>query len=125
MHWALVKLGVVVWALSALGPEACECPRLQAALWQIATASDPVAAARHHGIALLNGRVRVIVELIPGAALPPDAPLAIEARYEHLVQALVAPKDLCRLARDPAVAEVRLPYPHAPDIVPPPPGDRQ
>ena len=115
MLLGVIPASLRVWTLTGLGPEPGECPRLQDTLGQVATAPDPAAAARDRGIVLVDGRVRVIVELIPSAALPLSVPLAIEGQYQHLVQALVAPEELCRLAANPAVALVRLPYPQAPD----------
>jgi hypothetical protein len=96
-----------------------ECPSLDTALREIATAADPAAAAAERSVALVDGRVRVVIELAPEASLPADAPLVVEAQYEHLVQALVAPEQLCSLAANPAIARIRLPFPRAPDPRPP------
>jgi hypothetical protein len=90
-----------------------QCPHLDSALAPLALALDPVAVARELGITTIDGHLRVIVELVPGARLAADIPLIVEAQYEGFVQALVPPGELCRLAADPAVALVRLPFPRS------------
>jgi hypothetical protein len=123
LGWAILFdfmwAAVTAWALTGSGLQPSDCPRLQDPLRQIAAAPDPAAFAHERGISLIDGRVRVVVELIPGAALPLDVPLVVEGQYERLVQVLVPPAELCALAADPAVAIVRLPYPRAADRSPP------
>ena len=119
LRWMAIASVVAAGLVAGAAPRAmcrhAECPGLDSALQQVATAADPAAVAAEHGIALVDGRVRVIIELAPGASVPADAPLAVEAQYEHLVQALVAPEQLCPLAADPAIARIRLPFPRAPN----------
>lgn len=103
-----------LWSVAAT-PEPPACGRLDDSLRQLAEAVDPDAFARERGLALFDGQVRIVVELLPDAALKLDAPILVEAQYETFVQGLVRPEDLCYLAEDPAISVVRLPFPRMPD----------
>ena len=83
---------------------------------------DPVDVARARGIGIVGNRlVRVVVESSGPRSSAVTAVRAVggtvEAEYEDLVQALVAPGVLDRLAGDPAVAYVRQPARPIPDAV--------
>jgi hypothetical protein len=54
----------------------------------------------------VNQRVRVIVELHPGAAFTPSRDTTIEASYANQLQARVPVDELCALSNDLAVARV-------------------
>ena len=83
---------------------------------------SPVDVARARAVDVVDNRlVRVVVESAgprPGAVAAVRAVGGtVEAEYEDLVQALVAPGVLDRLAADPAVAYVRQPARPIPDAV--------
>jgi hypothetical protein len=80
-------------------------------------------SARAGGLVVRTGKVQVVVEARPGSVGAArgavlDAGGTIEAEYQHLIQALVAPSAFERLAGAGAVAFVRAPALAVPDVVP-------
>jgi len=65
--------------------------------------------ASMHDISIVDGRIRVVLELTDDNAALEDANVNIETRYKNLVQALVPISELKEIARDPAVYYIRLP----------------
>ena len=87
--------------------------RLDSLLYALAIAPDWHNFARARGISLLGLRIRVIVELVNPQVVPQGYHLLEEARAQELMRVLVPVSELIRLARDPAVKFIRLPYePH-------------
>ena len=83
------------------------CPHLDSRLYQLSQSGNAAEEAARLGLPLEGGRVRVIVELNPGAS-PPDVPgVTIEQSAGDLAQALVAPSALCELSNAPGVRFVR------------------
>jgi hypothetical protein len=84
--------------------------RLDSVLYGLMLAPDWNDYAREHVLALSGLRVRVLIELAtPGAPLPEGLDLVIEGRSTRFVRAQALIHQLAELARDPAVAFVRLP----------------
>jgi hypothetical protein len=73
-----------------------------------------VAVARTSGLAVVGGRVRVVVVIRTSRRAVASAVLGlggkVEAEHATLVQALVAPSALARLSRAAAVGYVRAPH---------------
>jgi hypothetical protein len=86
---------------------AVDCPRLESRLCQLVQAADPTSFAAGAQLEYADGRVRVIVELVSVDEPMPAYGQTEEARYQGLVQAVVALDQLCALSNDPAVAAVR------------------
>lgn len=87
--------------------------RLDSLLYALAIAPDWHDFARARGISLLGLRIRVIIELVNPQVVPQGYHLLEEARAQELMRVLVPVSELIRLARDPAVKFIRLPYePH-------------
>jgi hypothetical protein len=91
-------------------PEPPADARIDSVLYGLTLSPDWAAYAAQNGIERSGLRVRVVIELSsPDAALPEALELAIEARSARLVRAQALIHRLVDLARDPAVAFVRLP----------------
>lgn len=84
------------------------CPGLAPPLSELQAATDLDVVARKHGLAIVEGRVRVVIEP-EGELAPLQGPITEEVRGTAGVQALVPPKSLCALARRADVAAVRAP----------------
>jgi hypothetical protein len=94
-------------------PELPEGLRLDSLLYALTLAPDWHDFARERGLALGGLRIKVIVELASPDMVPQGYHLIEEARSENLMRVLVPVRELIRLAHDPAVGFVRLPYvPH-------------
>lgn len=79
-------------------------------LYTLTKSADPQAFARKHGLQLVEGRVRVIIELKSPNVLPKlSAAVKVEARSESFILALVPIAELLILAQDPAVRFIRPP----------------
>jgi len=83
------------------------CPRLDSRLYQLSQSENTAEEAARLGLPVEGGRVRVIIELNPGAAPPNVTGVTIETTASGLVQALVAPSALCDLSNAPGVSFVR------------------
>lgn len=90
-------------------------PGLEARLAGLLAAENRTAYAEGHGIDLRDGRVDVVVELAPGRSLPADAPVAVTARHDELVQGRVPVGALESLAAHGNVSRVRAPDRPVPD----------
>ncbi len=88
------------------GPAAC--PRLDAILYALATASDPAAFATASNIPYEQGRALVFVTLTAPVDFDQYG-ATVTAQSDQLAQALVPPNELCRLANNPHVVAVRPP----------------
>ncbi len=116
----LQKLGIVQTAsleFTELLPQEKPQPpagvRLDSLLYALTLSPDWHEFARERGFSLLGLRIRVIIELASPANLPQGYYLLVEARTQELLRAQVPVSELVRLAADPAVKLVRLPYePH-------------
>lgn len=119
LEW-LERLGIVQTASLQFAelipqekPRPPEDMRLDSMLYGLALSPDWHDYARARGIGLFGLRIRVIIELATPGVVPQGYYLIEEARVEDLVRVLVPVSELLRLAQDPAVAFVRLPYtPH-------------
>ena len=83
--------------------------KLESALYQLTQATDTETFARLRAIDLIEGRVRVIVELDEGGVLDTGAGAVIESRYQNLVRVLVPIDQLLPLSQQTGVRFVRLP----------------
>jgi hypothetical protein len=91
-------------------PEPPADARIDSVLFGLTLAPDWATYAAQNGIERSGLRVRVVIELSsPDTALPEALELVIEARSARLVRAQALIHRLVDLARDPAVAFVRLP----------------
>lgn len=93
------------------GPAAC--PRLDAILYALATASDPAAFAAASNIPYEQGRALVFVTFTAPVDFDQYG-ATVTAQTDQLAQALVPPNELCRLANDVNVTTVRPPDMAAP-----------
>lgn len=85
------------------------CKGLCGTLNAVASAADPAATATAKGVDWVDGRVRVAAELESGAAPSFGGGVTEELRSGGLVQLLVAPGDLCRVAGLDGVKKLRAP----------------
>lgn len=86
------------------------CPKLEDRLYRLAQAQEPAQFAQQTGLHYLEGRVRVVIEMVDlGAAVPTKYPLLVESRSDGLIQALVPLDILCDLSQEPQVKLVRSP----------------
>jgi hypothetical protein len=116
----LVAVCTVVWPrLLDVNAAQPDCSRLADDLAAISVATDTFAAARDAGVGIVDGAVRVIVELEPGLEIPADLPGIVEASYQQFVQLLVEPARLCELASQAGVVSVKAPFHATPDAPPP------
>jgi len=91
--------------------------RLDSVLYGLMLAPDWKEYAKMRGIELSGLRAVVVIELaVPGAQLPEELDLIVEQRSIGLVRAQALIHRLAELARDPAVAFVRLPSRPQPPI---------
>ncbi len=91
-------------------PRPPEGVRLDSVLYALALAPDWADFAASRGLDLLGMRIKVVVELqVPGAQLG-DYHQIEEARTDDLIRVLIPVSELLRLAQDPVVKFVRLPY---------------
>ncbi len=90
-------------------PEPPEGVRIDSVLYGLITAPDWKAYALQNGIELSGLRARVLVELEAGASLPEGLDLVVEERAAERVRVQALIHRLEELAKDPAVAFVRLP----------------
>lgn len=119
LSW-LQKLGIVQTAsleftemVPQEKPQPPEGVRLDSLLYALTLAPDWHDFARERGFSLSGLRLKVIIELASPASEPQGYYLLVEARTPELVRAQVPVSELARLAADPAVKFVRLPYePH-------------
>ena len=86
-----------------------EAAHLESVLYQLTQADDVAVFARQRAIDLIEGRVRVIVELNEGSVLDMGAGAVIESRYRNLVRVLVPIDQLLPLSQRKGVRFVRLP----------------
>lgn len=121
----LAAAGVYLWTSGTGGPgggngldrvqemspverPARQYPRLESRLEELVRAPDPVRYAQTHGIALMEGKVRVLIELaVPD--VPPGYGVEVELRQGNRVQALVPVGQLGPLSQAPGVKSVRIP----------------
>jgi len=92
------------------------CDGLADQLQEIAAAADPAAAAAEAKLDLVEGRVRLAIEL-DGPAPDLGAAVTVEVTTDTLLQVLAPPADLCRLGALPGVKTVRAPL--KPNMRPP------
>lgn len=119
LNW-LQKLGIVQTASLSLAefpvekkPQPPEGVRLDSLLYALTQAPDWHDFARERGLPLQGIRIKVIVELATPEAVLQGYHLIEEARSTERMRVLVPVSELIRLAKDPAVEFVRLPYePH-------------
>jgi hypothetical protein len=79
-------------------------------LYTLTKSADPQAFASKHDLHLVEGRVRVIIELKSPDVLPKlSTAVKVEARSEGFILALVPIAELLILAQDPAVRFIRPP----------------
>ena len=87
-----------------------DCSRLDATLQALVAAADPARVAAERRLHYVEGRVRVIIELVTASSAEPStSSIVTEARYGRLIQALVPVGDLCALSTEPEVRRVRVP----------------
>lgn len=92
-------------------------PKLDSQLNQLVIAEvqgKAVEFAENHGIELVSGDVRVIVEYLPGqleaaTTASTDAGAKVEASYDNLLQVVVPITSLTALADAPSIRFIRLP----------------
>lgn len=132
-QWILVSLLGCIITL-ALIPVACACggdiqnlttfdsankgnPKLDSQLNQLVlaeTRGEAASFAEQSNIELIDGRVRVIVECLPGtleaaSEAATNAGAKLEASYENLLQAVVPVASLSSLAEAESIRFIRLP----------------
>src|SRR5438309_1852398 len=95
-------------------PDSACASKVDSQLLQLVLASDPAAFAAQTGGDFQNGTVRVLLELAGGAVLAADPAVRIEGQYGNLVQARIAPGDVCRIAAQPEVVRIQLSMPPVP-----------
>jgi hypothetical protein len=106
---------VIVSVLSACGSRAAldahapisGCDRLDSQLSQLVASKERDSFAASAGLELDGDRVRVILELEPGTALPSGHRVDVEATYATDVLARVPVDELCAVAREGSVRAVR------------------
>lgn len=86
-----------------------EAARLESVLYQLTQTDNVEAFARQRAIDLVDGRVRVIVEIDTGGVLDMGAGVVMESRYQNLVRVLVPIDQLLPLSQQMGVRFVRLP----------------
>ncbi|WP_318566706.1 hypothetical protein [Salinigranum marinum] len=91
-----------------------DSPKVADVLVGLVRAEDRAAYAAANDLDYRDGRVLVVVELVPDGELPTDVPLDIVARGATSVEAYVDPADVPRLATDEDVRVVRPPRSTAP-----------
>ena len=96
-----------------------EAAHLDSMLYQLTQAKDVEAFARQHQLSLVDGRVRVIIELREGHHLAEREGVIVESAYQNLVRALVPVGRLLPLAQTPEVAFIRLSHRPVPLAGPP------
>jgi hypothetical protein len=91
-------------------------PKLESTLSQLAQIETPAeltSFAQRNDIGLNDGKVRVVIECLPGkidaVANSGRLLITIESRYENLLQALVSPANLDMLTQDANIKYIRLP----------------
>ena len=119
MLLAVLSCGVVLACdtpvPSPAAPPASACPpNIDSQLVQLVQAPDTAAFAAQTGIPYSGGVVRVIIELRSGLSLAPDPAVEIESQYMNLVQARIAPADICRIAAEPEVLQIKQLVPPVP-----------
>jgi hypothetical protein len=91
-----------------------DSPKIADVLVGLVRAEDRAAYAADNDLDYRDGRVLVVVELVPDGELPTDVPLDVVARGATSVEAYVDPADVPRLATDEDVRVVRPPRSTAP-----------
>ena len=85
------------------------CTNLTSALYDIATAENPSAAAKEKGVLVNESQIRVMITLRPDHSpfwvAPAKTELSIGARH----QVLIAPEQLCTISSDARVLSVTAP----------------
>jgi hypothetical protein len=90
--------------------DSVDCSRLDSTLRALVASPEPERVAAERNLHYVDGRVRVIIELVASStAAPPDPSIIPEGRYGRLLQALVLVGDLCRLSTEPGVRRIRIP----------------
>ena len=83
-----------------------DCPSLDSQLAQLSTSADPAQFAASSNLEVADSRVRVIVDLRPGASPAASPTIVVNARYLDQLDAWVRVDQLCALSRDAAVLRV-------------------
>lgn len=113
----LVRLGpgsgerVAAAADQAMAADSLDCARLDSTLRALVASAEPARFAAERSLHYVDGRVRVIIELVASSsAVPLTSSIVPEGRYGRLAQALVPVAELCALSREPTVRRVRAPH---------------
>ncbi len=91
-------------------------PKLESVLSQLISADDPQEFGRAHDLYMMDGKVRVVIELANETALLPDY-VEEETHYKNKVQVLVPTEKIAALSLESNVTFIRAPskaYPGAP-----------
>ena len=85
-------------------------PKLESVLYQLAQSETPEEFAETHGLTVVDGKVRVIIELKSEYdVISNKFNITVENSYENLVQTLVPIGILIELSNEPYVNFVRIP----------------
>ena len=84
--------------------------KLESALYELTKSEDRNGFAQSHGLVVIDGKVRVTIELVNTNYKLPSNFGGEESRYENLIQALVQIDKIEELADDPNIKFIRPPY---------------
>ncbi|MBI4295917.1 MAG: hypothetical protein HY667_02230 [Chloroflexi bacterium] len=116
----LLAIGMMMSACAAPGPSGAAAnernPKLSSQLNDLVKAQNQGKAAsfaQEQRIELVNARVRVIIESVPGqmeaARKAASAAGDVETSYDNLLQVLAPVTSLTQLAEEPSIRFIRLP----------------
>jgi len=84
-------------------------PKLEQVLYELAKSNDPEAFAQEKGIAMTDGKVRVIIMLSNDGNVSGKFNLIIEEKDKNLIQALVPVDAIIDIAEDSNVNFIKIP----------------